>query len=512
MKKQTHTTPVPSPLLRIANRIKTIRTKKGMTQKEFADKLQTSQSAVARIEKGEQNLSTAQLIKIGEVLGQSIVQVGRETDFRITGPTKLHGTAVTNPSKNGALGLLCASLINHGTTTLHNIPQIEEVARLIEIFQSIGISVERIQPHTLKIRVPEQLSLETLNVAAAKKIRSILMMIGGLMHREKRISIPHAGGCNMGERTIVAHKHALQSLGITTKTLDSEYLITRTKLKPAEIIMYEASDTATINALITAACIPGKTVIKYAPPNYQVQDVCFFLEAVGVKIQGIGTTTLTVEGVARVDMDIEHYNSEDPIESMMFITAAVVTNSELTVTRCPIDFLEVELLKLQYMGQKYTQSDRYLAQNGKTQLVDITLYPSKLTAPTDKIHPLPYPGLNIDNLPFFVPIATQATGTTLIHDWTWENRAIYFTELNRLGADIRLADPHRVFVTGPTPLKASQVVCPPALRPSVIILLAMLAAEGTSTLRNVYSIERGYERIAERLNDLGADIEVLSDM
>ena len=296
------------------------------------------------------------------------------------------------------------------------------------------------------------------------------------------------------------------------KTHENDYAFAYKKLKPAEIVMYEASDTATINALMTAALIPGKTVIKYAPPNYQVQDVCFLLRQFGVRIDGVGTTTLTIYGVEEINKEITHYNSEDPIESMMFLSAAIVTGSELRVERCPIDFLEVELLKLSYMGLKYEQSVPYFARNGKTRLVEITVFPSELTASPVKIHPLPYPGLNIDNLPFFVPIATQARGTTLVHDWAWEGRAIYFTELNRLGADVKLADPHRVFVTGPTPLKAAQVVCPPALRPAVVVLIGMLAAEGTSVLRNVYSIERGYERIAERLSEIGAHVEIVSEL
>jgi len=161
------------------------------------------------------------------------------------------------------------------------------------------------------------------------------------------------------------------------------------------------------------------------------------------------------------------------------------------------------------MGLKFKASKEYFSHNGRTKLVDLQILPSKLVAVQDKIHALPYPGLNSDNLPFFVPIATQAKGQTLIHDWMWENRAIYFTELNRLGANIVLADPHRVFVNGATPLSAAQIVCPPALRPAMIILIAMLAARGTSTLRNVYSIYRGYEEIAERLNKIGARIEIV---
>ena len=275
--------------------------------------------------------------------------------------------------------------------------------------------------------------------------------------------------------------------------------------------MYEASDTATNNVLMAAALAKGVTTIRFAPPNYQVQELCFFLEAMGVQIEGIGTTTMRVHGIEGFDQPLTYHNSEDPIESMMFICAAITTGSKLTVTRAPIDFLTLELLKLEKMGLKYKVSKKYKSYNNRTDLVDITIHPSKLKAPADKLHALPYPGINSDNLPFFVPIATQATGQTLIHDWMWENRAIYFTELNRLGASVTLADPHRVFVNGPTKLKAGQVVCPPALRPAVIILIAMLAADGSSILRNVYSINRGYEEIATRLNAIGAEIEVLKN-
>ena len=492
--------------------IKELRRRRGLTQRAFADLLGTSQSAIARIEKGEQNLSTSKLMKISDVLHHSIVGLKEGVDFQVEGGRKLHGSIVTNTSKNGALALMCAALLNKGSTTLRGVPRIEEIFRMIEVFKSIGVTVESLDRTTLKITPPKKFRLSKINRSSAKKMRSVLMLIGAMVHQKDDFKLPHAGGCNMGERTIAAHKHALESFGMSVKTHEDHYCITRKKIKPAQIIMYEASDTATINALLAAALTPGDTVIKYAPPNYQVQDVCFLLEQFGVRIEGIGTTTLTVHGVSKIDMEVEHHNSEDPIESMMFISAAIVTHSELKIKRCPIEFLETELLKLKYMHLKYKQGKEYLAENGRTKLVDITVYPSELVASPVKIHPLPYPGLNIDNLPFFVPIATQAKGTTLIHDWVWEGRAIHFTELNRLGADVRLADPHRVLVTGPTQLRAAQIVCPPALRPAVIVLIAMLAAKGTSLLRNVYSIERGYERIAERLSSIGAKIEVVRDL
>lgn len=430
-------------------------------------------------------------------------------DFKVTGGRKLSGSITTNFSKNGSVVLLCAALINKGKTTLHGISRIEEVNRLIEIMESIGVKVTWVKKNTLEIVPPKKFAMSKLDKDAAAKVRSSLMFIGSLIHHVPKFNLPHAGGCKMGNRTIAAHRYGLEELSVKIVTKENHYEISAKKLKPADIVMYEAGDTAANNILMAAALIPGTTIIRFAPPNYQVQELCFFLEKMGVKIEGVGTTTLTVHGVKSFNAPLEYNNSEDPIESMMLISAAIVTDSKLIITRAPIDFLSVELLKLEKMGLKYTKTKRYKSYNGRTDLVDLTIMPSKLKAVSDKIHALPYPGINTDNLPFFVPIATQATGVTLIHDWMWETRAIYFTELNRLGAQLTLADPHRVFVTGKTKLKAAQVVCPPALRPAMIILIAMLAAEGTSILRNIYSINRGYEEIAARLNSIGAKVEVL---
>ncbi len=313
----------------------------------------------------------------------------------------------------------------------------------------------------------------------------------------------------MGERTIGAHRYALEDLGLKIVTKDSFYRISQGGRAKKEVVMYEASDTGTTNAILRAAVIPQKTTIDFAQQNYMVLEVCYFLEKLGVKIKGIGTKTLVIEGNPEISKDVEYYNSEDPIEAMFFITAAIMTRSKLVVKRAPIDFLKVELLKLEKMGLKYSLSKTYFSKNGRTKLVDITVRPSSLKALHDKIHAQPYPGINTDNLPFFVPIATQAEGGTLIHDWMWEDRAVFFTELNRLGASVKLADAHRVFIDGPTKLRGAQIVCPPALRPSVMLLSAMLGARGKSTLRNVYAINRGYENIVGRLNKIGAQIKML---
>jgi UDP-N-acetylglucosamine 1-carboxyvinyltransferase len=263
---------------------------------------------------------------------------------------------------------------------------------------------------------------------------------------------------------------------------------------------------------MAAALNDGVTVIRNASPNYMVQDLCFYLEKLGVKIEGIGTTTLTVHGLRDINKNVEYAPAEDPIEAMSFIAAAIVTKSEITIERAPIEFLEIDLKFLENMGFEYELSDEYTALNGKTRLVDITTKVSNLKASIDKIHPMPFPGLNIDNLPFFALIAATAKGRTLIHDWVYENRAIYLTELTKLNANVQLVDPHRIYVEGPTKWKPAEIVTPPALRPAVVILLAMLAAPGVSTLRNVYSINRGYEDLARRLNSIGAKITVIRDI
>ena len=316
---------------------------------------------------------------------------------------------------------------------------------------------------------------------------------------------------SLGKRSLGAHIDALARLGIHIQGDEDAhtYHVESRDMRPAEIVMYEASDTGTENVLMAAAKIPGATTIKFATANYMVQDVCFFLEACGVKIEGIGTTTLVVHGVGDIDGDIVYAPSEDPIESMFFISLSATTHSNLTVKRCPIDFLELELLTLESMGFKYSRSDVYMAENGRTRLVDLVLSDGKLKAPPEKIAPRPYPGINIDNLPYFVPIATQAEGRTLIHDWVYENRAIYYMEMRKLGADMLLADPHRVFVNGPTPLYGATIDAPPAFRPASIILIGMLAAEGESQLNNVYPISRGYENLHERLCKLGASVSAV---
>ncbi|HMO78042.1 MAG TPA: UDP-N-acetylglucosamine 1-carboxyvinyltransferase [Candidatus Paceibacterota bacterium] len=493
----------------IGQRITEVREARGITQTALAKKLKTTQSAVARIESGRQNVSTDTLSKIGQALGQNIISLSPGSiNIQIDGGHKLSGIIETNTSKNGAVGLLCASLLNRQTTTLHHMPRIEEVHRIIEVLESIGVKVEW-DNTTIKITPPKKFDLKKINIEAAKKTRSIVMFIGPLIHLLEKFSLPQSGGCKLGSRTVRPHFYALENFGVNIETTSDSYQVTKVPAKPSEIILYESGDTVTENALFAAAKTTSTTVIKYASANYMVQEICIFLQKLGVKIEGVGTTTLTVTGVADINTPIEYTLAEDPTDSMFFIASAIITKSNLTITRCPIEFLELELLVLEKMGLEYTKSKTYFSHNGITKLVDLKIKASKLTASPDKIHPRPYPGLNADNLPFFAVIATQADGQTLIHDWMYEKRAIYFTELEKLGADAALADPHRIFITGPTKLKAAELICPPALRPATILLVAMLGAQGHSVLRNIYSIKRGYENLVERLTSIGAKLSYL---
>jgi UDP-N-acetylglucosamine 1-carboxyvinyltransferase len=500
---------------RLGALISELRQLRGLTQTEFAKQLNTSQSAVNRIEKGGQNLSLDMLSRISEVLQKPLIAVGGQgVNLRIEGGKELSGEVTLKTSKNAAVGLLCASLLNKGTTLFKAFPRIEEVFRIIEVLESIGVKVRWLNGNDLEIKRPAVLKLDKLDSKAARRTRSVLMLIGPLMHEFESFKIPYAGGCKLGERTVQPHLFGLEDLGVDIVAKNKYYQISSKPKQTERVVLYESGDTVTENVAMAASRIPGKTTIQFASGNYMVQDVCGYLQELGVEINGVGTANLTITGVSRdIKKDVVYYPAEDPIEAMFFVSAAVTTNSEITINRVPIDFMSLEILKLKKMGVRFTETKRYKAKNGFMDLIDLTVHKhnGNLSALNDKIHANVYPGLNQDNLPYYVPICAIAKGRTLIHDWTYENRAIYYTELTKIGAQVELADPHRVYVTGPTKFTKADLVCPPALRPASLLLIGMLAAPGTSMLRNVYTINRGYEDIANRLNQIGAEIEVINE-
>ena len=306
----------------------------------------------------------------------------------------MSGEIQVKTSKNAAVGLLCASLLNKGKTTLRKVARIEEVNRIIEVLNSIGVKTRWLDGSDLEIVPPARLKLEDMDIAAAKRTRTVIMFLGPLLHQYDDFKLPFAGGCNLGKRTVEPHLSGLRHFGMNV-TAETDYYHAKTDVNSGDrtILLTERGDTVTENIIMAAALSPNTTIIRNASPNYMVQDVCFFLKKLGVKIEGIGTTTLKITGRKRISKNLDYYPSEDPIEAMSFIAAAAVTDSEITVRRAPIEFLEIELATLAEMGLKFELSKEYFANNGQTRLVDIKLQRSKLQAAKDKLHALPFPGI-----------------------------------------------------------------------------------------------------------------------
>lgn len=429
----------------------------------------------------------------------------------VNGGKKLHGVIHNQSAKNSAVAILCAAAAVRGRVVLTSVPQIEEVYRIIELLKSIGVKIDDAKPGTVVLDSRAPLKLGAIDRRASEKTRASLLLFGALAAREKKYRIYKSGGCKLGNRTVRPHLYALENFGVEIRSRDRYYEVVNRPLRSAAIIMYESGDTATANAVLAAVLAPGVSTIKMASANYQVQDLCYFLNQAGAKISGIGTTTLTIAGVKRLCAVKNYSIMPDPIVAMTYIAAGLVTRSAVTIKNCPLEFLELELYKLQKMNARLTVKNRRRSENGKFAVADVFIRPSVLAALPDKIEGRPFPGLNMDNLPLFVPILALARGRTLVHDWAFENRAVYHLELQRLGVKVTLLDPHRVWVEGPARLTANEVVCPPALRPAVNILIAMLGARGRSILRNTYEIDRGYENLYETLNRAGADIVVMKE-
>ncbi len=429
-------------------------------------------------------------------------------NLAINGGKKLKGEIVNQSSKNSAVAILCASLLVRGKTVLSKVPQIEEVSRVLELLASLGVKIEKLGPGKISLETSLNLKLDSIDRHASEVTRSSLLLLGALASHKVNYKLYKSGGCRLGERTVRPHLYALEKFGVSVVSKQEFYEVKNNPLRAAEIVMYESGDTPTENAVMAAVLAPGKTIIRMASANYMVQDLCYFLREAGAKIQGIGSTTLEIEGVKQLKQNVNYSIMPDPIAAMTFLSVAIATGSHITVKNCPLDFLDLELYKLEKMGQKFEVKPE---KHERFRMASIEVWPSKLKALPDKIYGRPFPGLNLDNLPLFVPILAKARGRTLVHDWAYENRSVYYLEMQKLGVKITLLDLHRAWVEGPTVFKANEVVCPPALRPAVNILIGMLAAKGKSILRNTYVIDRGYENLYEVLNKAGADIKVFKE-
>src|SRR3712207_1301593 len=355
---------------RIGMLVRDARRHRGLTQQQLAERLGTSQSAVARIEQGGQNLTLELLGRLSEALERELFSVGPSgpTHLRVAGGVPLRGSVVVKSSKNAAVALLCAALLNRGRTTLRNVARIVELDRILDVLRSIGVSATwDTSGHDLPLVVPDELGLAGIDADAPRRTRSIIMFLGPLLHRADTFELPYAGGCDLGTRTVQPHMIALRPFGLEVEARAGEYhaTVTSTGTQARTIVLTERGDTVTENALLAAARTDGTTTIRNASSNYMVQDLCLYLELLGVGIEGMGTTTLVVRGRPVLDADVDHTISEDPVEAMSLLTAGIATGSELTVRRAPVEFLEIELAVLAEMGVRYELSPENLSRLGE---------------------------------------------------------------------------------------------------------------------------------------------------
>jgi UDP-N-acetylglucosamine 1-carboxyvinyltransferase len=507
----------------VGNHIRSMRENRGWSLQDIATQLQITSEEQTIVESGSLDNSSNIINRELKLLNKNTAYLGDDT-LRIEGGRELHGEINVNTSKNGAMGLLCASLLNKGTTVLHRIPRIEEVDRMLEVFESIGVRCRWLNSYenSLEIKPPLEFKLSDINHESASRTRSILMIIGALIHHVDTMIIPHASGCNLGTRTICDHRDGLDAFGVTIEDRKEQirddlyqesFYINCNNLQPASYEFAEQGDTSTENIIIAAAGMPGTTYLYGVSSNYMVREVCYFLEELGVKIEGIGTHNLVIHGLVDengkldINQDIEYHNSEDPIEAFTLIAIGVITSSAIKVNRCPKEYVRYELNMLKKMGLKFTYSHTYKSYNGKTDLVDVQLEKSELEALDIEIKPKTYPGVNPDSAPFFVAIASQAKGSSIYHDWMFNGRNQHLLKLKELGVKIKPIDnEHKLEIIGRTTLQAAIIKSPDALRPTAILLAAMMGAKGVSHLLDTYQLRRGYEDLPARLNELGASI------
>lgn len=417
--------------------------------------------------------------------------------FIINGGKHLKGTIEARGAKNACFPILAATLLTEKECIIDNIPLIEDVFLLIEILKSSGKEVEWIKKRTLRISQKTRLDTKKIDQKLISKLRGSVLLLGPLLVKCGVVRFAQPGGCVIGARPISTHLDVFSQLGVNIgeEVMEkAEYFRFEFKNKPAdEIILNEFSVTATENALLFASALPKKTIIKAADCDYSTQELVKFLNKMGAKIKMFGSHNFSVIG-KKVLSGAKHKILNDPIEAGTFILMAAATRSDIIVKNVEISYLEFPLKRLRDFGLP-------IEIIGK----DKVRVKAWANFKMEKIQAMPYPGIPTDLLPLFGVLATQTEGTTLLHDPLYDGRLRYLNELNKMGAQIIFADPHRAIINGPTVLRGV-IVDSPDLRGGASLIVGALLAKGETVINNIYQIDRGYERIEERLQKLGADI------
>jgi len=420
-----------------------------------------------------------------------------EEKFIIQGGKPLQGEVEIRGAKNAAFPILAATLLTKETCLIDNIPLIEDVLKMIKILEGLGASVVWKDKRKIEINTAD-IKLSKMPIDLVGKFRGSVLLIGALLARFKTVKIPPPGGCIIGARPIDTHLDALEQIGVKIflDKNNNTYIFKKSESSQNshEVVLREISVTATLNMLLFGASNPKKTVIKIADQDYQVQDLIAVLEKMGADVKMTGIRQLEITGRKRLK-GFKHSIMPDPIETGTFIVAALATKGTVTIKNAGIGFLDLFLKRLKDFGAEFNILD------SKT----IKILPSN-NLKIDKIQSLPYPGIHSDLQPELGVLATQTKGPTLIHDPLFEGRLKYLDELNKMGADIIFCDPHRAIVYGPSQLQGIEIPSSD-LRAGAAMIIAGLIAKGKTTIHNIYQIDRGYEKIEERLRQLGADIK-----
>lgn len=426
--------------------------------------------------------------------------------FEITGGQTLHGSLIPQGAKNEALQVICACLLTNETVTIRNIPDILDVRNLILLLAEIGVETEQLDAATWRFRAtlidPDYLSSEEFRQTASR-LRGSVMLIGPLVARYGKASMPQPGGDKIGRRRLDTHFNGLAKLGaVIDYDADKEqFIITGTSLKGAYMLLEEASVTGTANVIMAAVLTPGTTTVFNAACEPYVQQLCLMLTRMGAKIQGIGSNRLTIEGVDQLS-GTDHTILPDMIEVGSFIGLAALTRSDITIREAGVGDLGIIPNSFERLGIQIEikGNDLHIPAQDHYQIE------SFMDGSIMTIADAPWPGLTPDLLSVFLVVATQAKGSVLIHQKMFESRLFFVDKLIDMGAQIILCDPHRATVIGldrAHPLRASTMVSPD-IRAGVALLIAALSAEGISYIQNIEQIDRGYQAIDERLRNIGA--------
>lgn len=411
--------------------------------------------------------------------------------FIIQGCAKLYGEIEVMGAKNAATPILAAAILTKKDCIIDNLPAIEDVVSMIDLLRTMGVSVEFIDKHKIKVNAAN-LDPSKMDYHIIRKLRSSILLLGVLFSRFTEFKIPSPGGCIIGARSIDAHLEAFSDLGAVIMEEDNCYYIRRGDLVGGKIVLNEFSVTATENLLLASVLSKGKTIIKLAAGEPHVLDLILFLKKMGAKIKWLENHILEVEGVDELK-GTEHSIIYDPIEAGTFLILGIATKSKITIKNVNPDHIDLVLKKLKDFGANL--------EIGENQ-IKVLPY-QKLKANNVKVEI--YPGIPTDLQAPFAVLATQAEGTSLIHEHMYESRLRYIDELVKMGANAVICDPHRALITGPTPLFGKEIKSYD-LRAGATLIIAALVAKGESIISDVYQVDRGYERIEERLQKIGANV------